>query len=371
MKYKLIKTYPCSPKLGTIEDNETYKFSDNWTKFTDFPEYWELIQEVPEYVKCTTLYLKSFPGVKQIGEVDKIYKVESKVLPNIPDSDYILIGLPYSVSVTRFISSTKESFDAQELQNSIKNMKHGEWYKALMNNEWIFKFDKLVNDEIHVIKAYSNNSLSKSCNTWLSRISTVKSLSPATQQEVEQYFPNEFRKPLFTTEDGVEIFKKDTFYWIDAIILTIKSSVAKNTEFKATYDHPLFSTKQKAQEYLDSLKPKEETLLEKAKRLYGKGVGYKGLTTNNYYISTGEIRFNVPNVASDNISMYISNGGDFDENYASATVYVNGKWSEIVSNNPVKLNMTEYTEIKGAEIFTPLQRAEIDKMITIKLRELQ
>ena len=61
-----------------------------------------------------------------------------------------------------------------------------------------------------------------------------------------------FKKPLFTTEDGVDIFKNTKFWYIDNFI--IKTYITKEfSEIESSYK--TFSTKEKAEEYILMNKP--------------------------------------------------------------------------------------------------------------------
>lgn len=58
-KYKLIKIFPGSPSLGTIiEDTGQGSYKMNNSQYygkiniENYPEFWEEIIEVPEYVEC-------------------------------------------------------------------------------------------------------------------------------------------------------------------------------------------------------------------------------------------------------------------------------------------------------------------------------
>ncbi len=367
MKYKVIKEYPGSPSTGLefVKTDTGYKRSDlsydlrNWIipkDIENWKEYWELVQEVPEYVKCIK------PEVWQLtcsANNGVIFNTRN----HIPYVNKMYSGLLDAQKVN-FEPSTKEAFDLQELQNSIKNMKHGEWYiiKSLYN--WLFKFDKIENEYLFTLKSKCLDSTSLyQTPIKFGRIANIKSISPATQQEVEQYFPNEFRKPLFVTEDGVDIFKGDRWWFIymdnigfGKLPLT---PYIDNSNYDPSYGERIkrFSTKEKAQEYLDSLKPKKETLLEKAKRLYKSGVKFNNdnltgmrngliLIPNN--ITYIESKFNT-------IWLVMPNGNKW-------TLSDNGKWAEIISETPI-------TENK--QLFTKEQQEFIEQLINNKIKELQ
>lgn len=63
------------------------------------------------------------------------------------------------------------------------------------------------------------------------------------------------KQPLFVTEDGVEIFTNDVFYHV-CPYWSIDSGRATENPFKKLEGHKEFSTKEKAQEYIDLHKPK-------------------------------------------------------------------------------------------------------------------
>lgn len=68
------------------------------------------MNEIPEYVKCISLYIPGHPETVCEGELGKIYKVRSEA----SSSDYELIGFRYSVNKLRFEPSTKYEYDLQQ-----------------------------------------------------------------------------------------------------------------------------------------------------------------------------------------------------------------------------------------------------------------
>ena len=68
MNYKLIKTYPGSPKLGYISKPKTpellgHYWSGSWFDPADYPEFWEAIMDT-EKIKSSLIELKNYLYVK-------------------------------------------------------------------------------------------------------------------------------------------------------------------------------------------------------------------------------------------------------------------------------------------------------------------
>ena len=66
------------------------------------------------------------------------------------------------------------------------------------------------------------------------------------------------KQPLFTTEDGVDIFEGDEYWSVNKQDLFLKDAVAKNSINVCNFTNGLyllFSTKEKAEEYIIMNKP--------------------------------------------------------------------------------------------------------------------
>lgn len=68
------------------------------------------MNEIPEYVKCISLYIPGHPDTVCAGELGRVYRVEAEASTD----DYLVIGLHYSVSKLRFEPSTKYEYDLQQ-----------------------------------------------------------------------------------------------------------------------------------------------------------------------------------------------------------------------------------------------------------------
>jgi len=230
MKYRLIKEYPGSPKLGVkiIPTNE--KFFENLYSIEEcknktsilntvnnpenYPEFWELVVEKDYEIlslksihSTTVIDYKNGGGSYTKGGFETIYKSKNKWIESFLASKVWII---YSV-------------------------------KRLSDSK-IFTIGDYIN--IH-----SNNPCcEKGTIVDFSFITDINNISHVKQ-------------PLFTTEDGVDIFKGDKVYYIETDD-TPENSFKVN-EYTIQYsgrflsDNTLhsFSTKEKAEEYILLNKP--------------------------------------------------------------------------------------------------------------------
>ncbi len=316
MKYK---------QTGKIVEQTGSSFSYDWKADNDGHTYripkeiiensndWKLVQEIPEYVE---LLIDCYGYIK--GDIAKVVKELNSIsyyevnVPSRVSSSKLKPNVGYKIVDVK--PSTKETYLKQELKNSIKSMKHGEWYKITITfatQNWLFKFDKIVDETVFTFDYIDLDY--KKVNPWKSKnlcnILNIKSLSPATQQEVEQYFPNEFKKPLFITEDKVDIFDGDNYWYINTTdsIMNPMCTAVKGKLYDHTNKSHYFSTKAKAQEYLDSL------ILNKAKEKYKIGnlvecdfVGniYSGVINSELRWNTGNTSI-VCNIENSNLNMLV------------------------------------------------------------------
>jgi hypothetical protein len=204
MKYKLIKTYPGFNVLGTIIeiDSETRYYSEN-------NEFWQPV-------------------------VEKDYEILS-VITN--DNEFIVKVYNQDATIEPYWKI-----------HSVKRLSDGEIFT--IGDKVTSTFSKnFGNFKIEKIKI-SENSINIEGEGYLTTFQYL--------QKVKQ--------PLFTTEDGVNIFEDDNIYWVnintfskvncnkyndDLGEISIKSLLSKKYECKAVG----FSTKEKAEEYILMNKP--------------------------------------------------------------------------------------------------------------------
>ena len=217
MKYILKKEYPGSPKLGNTIDN----LENDWIE--NYPEFW---QEVVE---------KDYEILSFINVNNKIYELRL-------DGRYFNDELKYNdykycLEVLK-IHSVKRLSDSQIF--TIGDKVFTEYVNYTIN-----KID-IVNDKCMVTALYDTNNPNGSRFHY-----NLNNLKKAKQ-------------PLFTTEDGVDIFEGDNLYSIDNML-----NIRKHLLFNARYDdntllnnriffnsdYKHFSTKEKAEEYILMNKP--------------------------------------------------------------------------------------------------------------------
>jgi hypothetical protein len=214
-KYKLIKEYPSSPKLGTIvNDVKTtfgISFYENCQGFIgNYPEYWEEIIE-KDYE------ILSF----------KCNDFRSTFVWNITDDKKYHSGV---------INDKNWSLD--EMLDS-------------KNEMYIYSIKRLSDGEIFTIgdKLEYNMIIKKF------KIQNFGFGDKMTAEDEEpRRFLNELKKikkPLFTTEDGVDIFEDEQHFTVDYDFNCIKTK-----RITKPLDNDIkFSTKEKAEEYILMNKP--------------------------------------------------------------------------------------------------------------------
>lgn len=202
-KFKLIKVYPNSPKLGTEVELTIsgyynlldYKYIAFDSKYVENnPEYWEEIIEIPEYVKCDRALHDSSLFTK-----NKIYKVISynyttKIIKVITDNNSELevsnIGLtPDCTNTTNFIPSTKEAFD---LQNKPK-FEVGKWYyfEAYYDKiPNIAKCDELDNDTFSTKEWVMINNRKEYISTGAWYYNQMYNIKELSIKDIQQYLPD-------------------------------------------------------------------------------------------------------------------------------------------------------------------------------------
>jgi len=202
MKYKLIKEYPGSPKLNTILTHKELQYC-NWD------EYYE-------------------PIVEKDYEILSLKNID--IITDLEGNDTINILLKQGCSI-----------------HSIKRLSDGEIFtigdkiKGNMKSE----------GKISLFVITPNNKI----NVW--RSTTI--IPSETSELLNTIY--KVKQPLFTTEDGVDIFDySDSFYWIRKDTLKLCERMTLNTSHSVFFQYEpkkelYFSTKEKAEEYILMNKP--------------------------------------------------------------------------------------------------------------------
>jgi len=221
-KYKLIKTYPGSPCFGTeiieaadIRGRYFIKRSDIWfiNNPEKYPEYWE------EVVEKDYEILSFISTDKAIGEKPNVIRYISKDQYSIEDylykGDSVRSGAYLIHSVKRLsdseIFTIGDKIDWENISKSVVIT------KIELNREQIVVFAK-----------YHSNM----------------------EGSLPLKVITKIKQPLFTTEDGVDIYEGDDFWILDILNFTVPVE-AVGRSFNNYKDKYLdFSTKEKAEKYV-------------------------------------------------------------------------------------------------------------------------
>lgn len=217
-KFKLIKKYPGSPKLGTIISqlgtSQFYEDKNNsaimkqcfdYKIFSKYPEFWEEI-------------------------VEKDYEI-------------------LSFWCKQFNYELKLDKDSGKYINDFKKLDYEYLLKATMHYS-IHKIKRLSDGEIFTVGGKVNSYI----------IDTIclseKGIKIFFQDErLKPYLLKDIilRKPLFTTEDGVDMYEGEEYYAVCPTTITSVWSIADDESLNTNWKK--FSTKKAAEEYILMNKP--------------------------------------------------------------------------------------------------------------------
>jgi len=238
-KYKLVKIYPGSPALGTISssrqcgtDKTMHYFSGVWFDPKAYPDYWEKVIE-KDYEILSFICNQNFNNLKY-GEI--IYLQKNKQYRGGKDNSIkshngvegVLKCIQWSIHSVKRLSDGEIFTIGDNVQYFVLN----EWDKSSISKIIKFTIDKDYQDNKIVIFTDRNEI------PWAYLSETVrKTLTP-----------------LFTTEDGVDIFEGDKYSYVNYLLrgfynITSHSNHALKDSMK------FFSTKEKAEEYILMNKP--------------------------------------------------------------------------------------------------------------------
>lgn len=218
-KYKLIKEYPGSPKLGTVinvlnEEGYTSVAVGHNIYPKRHPEFWEEVVE-KDYE------ILSFTDKKDSNCIVNVYKIGSKEQQEFSIKNILNNGLWNIHSVKRL--SDGEVFTVGDVVTEKLSNNHNVTIKSIY-----IHLNKIV---IAVNKGSLNTTV------YLSLLEKPKQL-------------------LFTTEDGVDIYKGDkawSIYIPEMIMFHQEVKLYNSTDIHT--HHKYFSTKEAAEEYILMNKP--------------------------------------------------------------------------------------------------------------------
>lgn len=213
MKYKLIKTYPGSVLLGTIvkSDDMNQYVTKNITIFSKeeiegFSEFWEEVKE-KDYEILDIAYSS---GV--------ICRYESPIITSMYENK------------DKFIKSFLASPAGYKI-HSVKRLSDGE----------IFTIGDIISGFSFSSRAIKGFEIMPN-----GKINIVQDAGFSCLEDI-----NKIKKPIFKTADGVDIFKGGGCWCVDNLLnYSHIFNITKHPNEKC------FSTKEKAQEYIDLNKPK-------------------------------------------------------------------------------------------------------------------
>jgi len=230
VRYKCVKEYPGSPKLGTevnySEKHKIYNYNGGnfYTELPkhqveNLPEFWEEIKE-NEFLILSVSATKENTLYK-VGHVDKITNTKSYTKCILEDS--MSLGYWEIHSVQRL--SDGEIF---KLGDAVAR---GRDWKGWKNPACIIRSFKVRNREIEV---------------------------EIQQEEDSSNYPlggfYHVKEPLFTTEDGVDKYLGDNCYVIPLSSWTIGNGTITSAAFSAAKAR--FHSKDAAEKWVDENKPK-------------------------------------------------------------------------------------------------------------------
>lgn len=218
-KYKLIKCYPGSPKIGDVAEyieSAKYYYVKNKGSYAKLnvenqPEFWQEVKE-------------EFPKIIGIIKKDK-----SEILLDNSNIDNWLQN--YGKNIWEIYQVAKSKDEIFTIGDKV-TWDHYEKYKAPY-----FTIDKFFIRESDNKLQIKYKELPNSEHSFYPDLEKVK-------------------EPLFITEDGVEIFEGDKFYFIDVEYKTCLYYAYKNINFKKESKFPIFSLIEKSEKWIEDNKPR-------------------------------------------------------------------------------------------------------------------
>lgn len=228
-KYRLIKKYPGSPGLGTIITK-----SNGWSHLIEianqYPEFWEEIVEKDYEIlsfkqdsKCSDLWTKFSHGWcrNSNGEAVTYPYTDDEILNN-----HLTNGIKYNIHSVKRLSDGEIFTVGDNVNYSYNNEKN-----QTITKKYII--EKIYFIEKERVSFYVGEGLSLGLNS-------IKKVI----------------QPLFTTEDGVDIYEGDKLSTVllDTMELyTVNGLAGSNTTPSENFKY--FSTKKAAEEYVLMNKP--------------------------------------------------------------------------------------------------------------------
>ncbi len=226
-KYKLIKELPFenSPKIGYISigkfGHRDHYWNGNWFNPQNYPEFWELVVE-KDYEILNLFFDGHFYELSN----KKLNKTEFKYLSKTIDGHCGLTDLNIK-------------FEDSEMNvkiHSIKRKSDGEIFT--------------ISDKIRFIdESLEETYPCRIIKSFKIKDNTIISICDDNGVEILLKNLKHVKQPLFTTEDGVDIFESDYYYPVEKLYYFLHE---KQKDHHCTNEDKfwIFSTKEKAEEYI-------------------------------------------------------------------------------------------------------------------------
>lgn len=234
-KYKLIKEYPGSPELGTIAEKNS-------------------IDGIAYTYAGKTIYEAS----SESGLFQKIISTQPEFWQEIVEKNYEILSYIQIIS-NRVYKKDKNGIFISDNMWSLSAPLESH------SNIKIHSVKRLLDGEIFTIGDIVTERMSDKTNVTIKRFNIhldkliIEVSKKSLNTTVDLMFLNKVKQPLFTTEDGVDIYDGDSYCSISKIYFEV-NSIYKKAEEKYRNSYQLnrflfFSTKEKAEEYIIMNKP--------------------------------------------------------------------------------------------------------------------
>jgi len=241
MKYKLIKKYPgLSERIETEDEVELLRKGSTFYKsksgvlvhfkfIENYPEFWEKIEEkeyeILSFINTSKVRFEADAFISKKGE-DGLFNPSLSAVPNIKSTEEELLNnVNYQVYSIKRLSDNTIFTVGDKIMGTMSYLEKEQKYVTILE-----------------IIIYGNDLF----------------LRIETGNVINKYgsFKNikHYKIPIFTTEDGVDIFDGDMYYFTskDSIGYIFSHKCVKTDKGSDCYIR--FSTKEKAQEYINRKK---------------------------------------------------------------------------------------------------------------------
>ncbi len=230
--YRLIKTYPGSPKLGTILTHEELQFC-NWNEY-----YQEVIEKDYEILSLARLCTikPTITDVSDYGDgyIEALLKCDKARIHSVKRNDGEIFTIGDRLDEKCFRKLSRHSLSEGIHDNIITKI-------AIVKEH--------ASEVAGHLEIQNGKLMFSASNKW-------NNLNVLLSEAIK------YKQPLFTTEDGVDIFEGDTFYYVKfkenrnsyGRVFEIVIADRPGCIYEPQYEK-YFSTKEKAEEYILMNKP--------------------------------------------------------------------------------------------------------------------